>query len=60
MAKELGILKIGMVSTDGTTIKVNASHHKSILYDRAFEWELQLTSEIFQLLKKAEKVDSSI
>jgi hypothetical protein len=58
MAKELGILKIGTVNTDGTKIKANASIHKSIRYDRAFELELQLTSEISQLMQKAEKADN--
>lgn len=59
LAKELGILKIGTVSTDGTLIKANASIHNSIRYDRAFELELQLTSEISQLMDKAEKADKN-
>jgi flagellar hook-basal body complex protein FliE len=58
MAKELGILKIGTVSTDGTKIKANASIHKSIRYDRASELEEQLNEEISELMEKAEAADN--
>jgi transposase len=46
LAKELGILKVGTVSTDGTKIKANASIHKSLRYDRAAELEKELQQEI--------------
>ena len=43
LAQEMGILKIGTVSVDGTHIKANASKHRSIRYDRARELEAKLT-----------------
>jgi hypothetical protein len=57
LAKELGILKVGTVSVDGTKIKANASIHKNVRYDRARELEEQLTLEIQELLNKAQKAD---
>ena len=57
LAKELGILKIGTVSTDGTKIKANASIYKSVRNDRAKELEKELEKEIEELLSKAEKTD---
>jgi len=59
LAKELGILKIGTVSTDGTKIKANASIHKSVRYDRAAELEKELEEEISRLMKKAEESDGN-
>jgi len=59
LAEELGILKTGTVSTDGTLIKANASIHNRIRYDRAFDFELPLTGEISQLLQNAEEADKN-
>ena len=53
LAKEMKVLKVGMVSIDGTKIKANASINKSIRYDRATELEQQLKLEIAGLMKKA-------
>ncbi len=39
MAKEIGVLKVGTVSVDGTKIRANASIHKSLRYDRAGQLE---------------------
>jgi transposase len=58
LAKELGVLKIGSVSTDGTKIKANASINKSIRYDRAKELEKQLDLEINALVNKSKEADS--
>ena len=35
LAKELKLLKVGLVSIDGSKIKANASKHRSVRYDRA-------------------------
>ena len=35
LAREMGVVKVGTVSVDGTHIKANASKHKSVRYDRA-------------------------
>jgi transposase len=59
LARECGVLKIGMVSVDGTKINANASINKSLRYDRAKALERQLTREIDLLMEKAKEADSS-
>ncbi len=58
LARELGVLKVGTVSVDGTKIKANASIHKSLRYDRAGELEAQLELEIGGLMAKAREAES--
>ncbi len=57
LARELGVLKVGTVSVDGTHIKANASKDRNVRYDRAGELEQQLRSDIQQLLDEAEQTD---
>lgn len=57
LARELGVLKVGTVSVDGTHIKANASKDKNVRYDRAGELEQQLRDDIQELLAKAEQTD---
>lgn len=57
LAKELGLLKVGTVSVDGTHIKANASIDKSVRYDRAEQLEATLTADIADLMKQAEQAD---
>lgn len=59
LAKEMGVLKVGTVSTDGTKMKANASKHRSVTYERAGELIVQLKQEIHELLQKAEDVDTT-
>lgn len=59
MAKECGILRIGMVSVDGTKINANASINKSLRYDRTQALDEQLTQEIQTLMAQAHEADSS-
>jgi transposase len=58
LARQMGLVKIGTVSVDGTHIKANASKHKSVRYDRARELEELLRKDIDELLAEAEKADS--
>jgi hypothetical protein len=58
LAREMGLLKVGTVSVDGTHIKANASKHKSVRYDRAGDLEQKLRQDIEELLAQAEKTDS--
>jgi transposase len=58
LAREMGLLKVGTVSVDGTHIKANASKHKSVRYDRAGELEQHLRKDIEELLVRAEKSDT--
>ena len=57
LARELGVLKVGTVSVDGTHIKANASKDKNVRYDRAGELEQQLRNDIQELFDKAEQAD---
>jgi transposase len=58
LASEMKLLRVGMVSVDGTHIRANASKHKSVRYDRAGELERQLRLDVEELLRKAEQQDS--
>ena len=57
LARELGLLKVGMVSVDGTKIKSNANKKRSVRYDRAGQLVEQLKLEVAGLMQEAEKAD---
>ena len=57
LARELGVLKVGTVSIDGTHLRANASKDRNLRYDRAGELDRQLESDIQQLLQEAESTD---
>jgi transposase len=57
LASEMGLLKVGTVSVDGTHIRANASKHKSVRYDRAGQLERQLRVDVEELLRQAERQD---
>ena len=57
LAKSLGLLKLGQVSTDGTHIKASAAMDQNISYHRAQTLRKQLTLDIKELLEKAEQAD---
>ena len=59
IASEMGILKLGKVSTDGTKIKANASKHKALSWEHANKLELQLTTEIAKLMELATQADNA-
>ena len=59
LARQMGVLKVGTVSTDGTHVLANASKHKNIGYERAVELERQLGLDIDGLMKEAEKADNA-
>ena len=58
LARELGVLKVGTVSVDGTHLDANASKAKNVRYDRAVELEKQLRLDIDDLLRRAEEADA--
>ncbi len=58
LGRQMGLVKVGMVSVDGTHIKANASKHKSVRYDRAGQLEEQLRKDIEELLQRAAKADA--
>ena len=57
LARQMGLVKLGTVSVDGTHIKANASKHKSVRYDRAGQLEKLLRKDIEALLARAENAD---
>lgn len=57
MARELKLLRVGMVSVDGTKVDANASKRNSLRYDRATELREQLQKEITGLMEEAERAD---
>jgi len=59
LAKELNILKVGMVSVDGTKIDANASKIKSLRYDRIEVLRSQLEEDIAELMARAEAADNT-
>jgi len=59
IAKEMGLLKVGKVSLDGTKIKANASKHRALSWGHACKIEKQLQAEVDELMRLAQKADSS-
>lgn len=59
LAGETGLLKIGMVSVDGTKIDASASKIKSLRYDRIQVLRAQLEADIADLMARAEAADES-
>ena len=59
LARELKLLKVGMVSVDGTKLDANASKHRGLRYDRARELVEQLKLDVADLLAQAEGADGS-
>ena len=58
LAKELKLVKVGVVSVDGSKFDANASKHRSVRYDRAGELVDQLRLEIADLMERAEAADA--
>jgi Transposase DDE domain len=58
LAGELGMVKLGNLSTDGTKMGANASRHKAMSYGYMSKEIDRLEAEIEQLLKQAEQLDA--
>ena len=59
LAKELKLLRVGLVSVDGSKFEANASKHRSVTYERAGALIAQLEGEIAALLGRAEAADAA-
>jgi transposase len=59
IAKELGMLKVGTISVDGTKIKANASKHHALSHSYTSKLTAKLRREITRLLKIAEQAEKS-
>ena len=57
-AHEMGLLKLGKVSLDGTKINANASKHHALSWDHACKIEQQLQAEVDELVRLGEQADS--
>src|SRR5258707_9904027 len=58
LAGEMGMVKLGNLSTDGTKMKANASRHKAMSYSYMNKDIERLEAEIEQLLKQAAQLDA--
>jgi len=58
LAGEMGMVKLGNLSTDGTKMGANASRHKAMSYGYMNKQIERLKAEIDQLLKQAEQIDA--
>ena len=56
-AGEMGLVRFGTLSIDGTKVRANASKRKAMSYDRLREEEARLAEEIAGLVSSAERVD---
>jgi transposase len=56
---QMGVLKLGTVSLDGSKVKANASRHKALSYGYANKLEAQLEAEVAELMSKAEAADKA-
>ena len=59
LAREVGLVKLGHLSIDGTKVKANASKHQAMSYQRMLEQEQRLRAEVAALLAQAEAVDTA-
>lgn len=57
IAQQMGVLKLGKVSLDGTKINANASKHRALSWKHACKLEAQLKAEVEELLRQAEEAD---
>jgi transposase len=58
LAGEMGMVKLGNLSTDGTKMGANASRHKAMSYAYMQKDIERLQAEIDQLLTQAEQIDA--
>ena len=59
LARELKLLRVGLVSVDGSKFEANASKHRSVTYERATALIAQLEGEIAALLGRAAAADAA-
>lgn len=59
LCAEAGLVKVGLVSLDGSKVKANASRHKAMSYDYMKKEEERLRKEIAELLDKARSIDAA-
>lgn len=55
LAQEAGVLKLGVISLDGTKVHADASKRKTVSYKRLQEMETQLQAEVEELFALSEQ-----
>ena len=58
LAREMGVVRFGTLSVDGTKVRANASKRKAMSYGRMLQEEARLKEEIERLLDNAGVVDA--
>ena len=58
VAREMGVVRLGTLSIDGTKVRANASKRKAMSYERMLKEEARLKEEIEALLSRAGAVDA--
>lgn len=59
VAQQMGVLKVGKVSLDGTKVHANASKHSALSWEHASKLEEQLRAEVAELLRLAAAADQA-
>ncbi len=59
VAGEMGLVRFGTLSVDGTKVRANASKRKAMSYGRMGEEEARLRGEIEELMRQAESADEA-
>jgi len=59
VAQQMGVLKVGKVSLDGTKVCANASKHRALSWEHAGKIEAQLQAEVAELLRLAAAADQA-
>ncbi len=59
LCRQVGLVKLGHVSLDGTKVKANASKHKAMSYGRMEKKAEELECEVKRLLAEAQAVDDA-
>jgi len=59
VAQEMGVVKLGKVSLDGTKVHANASKHSALSWEHACKIEAQLKAEVEQLMRLADEGDQA-
>lgn len=60
MAKEMKILKAGVISLDSSKVNACATKHRNISYLRAGELMEPIDQNVHELLKKVEEADRNV
>jgi transposase len=59
LCQQVGLVKLGHVSLDGTKVKANASKHKAMSYGRMEKKAVELEAEVKRLLTESQAVDDA-